>query len=77
MQGLVEVLGAADDERYASERRQIDGIGADAPLAEEGADRFARAGIVLQDRQLAASYAKGIPMFDPVDSEMIRSGRPA
>ncbi|MNC19285.1 hypothetical protein D3C75_672140 [compost metagenome] len=37
VQGLVEVLGAADAERYPLQRRQIDGIGADAPLAEEGA----------------------------------------
>ena len=37
VQGLVEVLGAADAERYSLQCRQIDGIGADAPLAEEGA----------------------------------------
>ncbi len=37
VEGLVEVLGAADAERHPLQRRQIDGIGADAPLAEKGA----------------------------------------
>ncbi|MNC16889.1 hypothetical protein D3C75_647540 [compost metagenome] len=37
VQGLVEMLGAADAERHSLQRRQIDGIGADAPLAKKSA----------------------------------------
>ena len=47
VEGLIEVLGAADAERHSLQRRQIDGIGADAPLAEKGA------GAKPQRRQLA------------------------
>ncbi len=36
VQGLVEVLGAADAERHPFQRGQVDGIGANAPFAEEG-----------------------------------------
>ena len=35
VQGLVEVLGTADAERHPFQRRQVDGIGADPPLAEK------------------------------------------